>query len=62
MIRPPSTTRERLLARFRADRRGATAIEYAIIASGVAMAIVATILIFGESVNALFTRVSNIIP
>ena len=62
MSRPPSKARDRLLARFRADRRGATAIEYAMIASGIAMAIVATILIFGESVNELFARVASVIP
>jgi pilus assembly protein Flp/PilA len=47
------------LMRFLRDERGATAIEYAIIASGVAVAIAATVTSLGSSVNGLFTSVST---
>ena len=45
--------------RFLADRNGTTAIEYAIIASGVAGAIIATITALGGSVTTLWTSVKN---
>jgi len=41
------------------DENGATAIEYAMIASGIAVAIAATILILGSSVTGLFTNVAT---
>ena len=47
------------LSRFLRDERGATAIEYAMIASGVAVAIAATVTSLGSSVKGLFTNVST---
>jgi pilus assembly protein Flp/PilA len=47
------------LSRFLRDEGGATAIEYAIIASGVAVAIAASVTSLGSSVNGLFTSVST---
>ena len=47
------------LTRFVRDESGATAIEYAIIASGVAVAIAATVTSLGSGVNGLFTNVST---
>ncbi|HUC47881.1 MAG TPA: Flp family type IVb pilin [Xanthobacteraceae bacterium] len=47
------------LSRFLRDERGATAIEYAIIASGIAVAIAASVTSLGSSVNGLFTSVST---
>lgn len=44
---------------FLRDERGATAIEYAIIASGVAVVIAAAVTTLGTNVNALFTSVST---
>jgi len=44
--------------RFLRDARGATAIEYAIIASGISIAIVATIVGLGASVKGLYTTVA----
>ena len=44
--------------RFLRDARGATAIEYAIIASGVSIAIVATIVGLGANVKGLYTTVA----
>jgi pilus assembly protein Flp/PilA len=45
--------------RFLADRHGTTAIEYAIIAAGVAGAILATITALGGSVTTLWTSVKD---
>ena len=47
------------LRRFRAARKGATAIEYAIIAAGIAAAIVTTITALGGSVSAMWGHVAN---
>jgi pilus assembly protein Flp/PilA len=46
-------------SRFMRDERGATAIEYAIIASGIAVAIVASVTSLGSSVKGMFTSVST---
>ena len=40
---------------------GATAIEYAIVASGVALAIVATVTTLGSRVNALYASVNGLL-
>ena len=47
------------LSRFLRDERGATAIEYAMIASGVAVAIAASVTSLGSGVKGLFTSVST---
>ena len=47
------------LRHFRADESGATAIEYALIASGIAGAIVAVVTNVGSDVKAMWTRVIN---
>jgi len=44
---------------FVADTRGATAVEYAIMASGVSIAIAATIWAIGPNLVTIFTNVSN---
>ena len=49
----------KLILCFLRDDSGATAIEYALIASGIAMAIVAAVTALGTQVNADFTAVSN---
>jgi pilus assembly protein Flp/PilA len=41
------------------DERGATAIEYAMIAGGIAVAIVATVNALGVSVKAMYDSVKN---
>ena len=48
-----------MLRRFRAAREGATAIEYAIIAAGIAAALVATINALGGSVTAMWGHLAN---
>jgi pilus assembly protein Flp/PilA len=44
---------------FLRDHEAATAIEYALIASGIALAIVATVMGPGTQVNGMFTSVSS---
>jgi pilus assembly protein Flp/PilA len=46
-----------LALRFLRDDGGATAIEYAIIASGIAVAIAATIVTLGSSVTGMYSAV-----
>ena len=48
-----------LLARFLRDDTGATAIEYGLIAAGIAVAIIATVAGIGPKLNGTFTTVSN---
>jgi pilus assembly protein Flp/PilA len=47
----------RLLLQFGKDRLGATAIEYSILAAGIALAIIATVQGLGTNVNAMFGTV-----
>jgi Flp pilus assembly pilin Flp len=47
------------IARFRADESGATAIEYALIASGVAATIAATYYSLTGDVKAMYENVAN---
>ena len=48
-----------LLARFFKDESGATSIEYGIIASGIAVAIAATVQATGVQVTAMFSGIGN---
>jgi pilus assembly protein Flp/PilA len=48
-----------LLARFLRDERGATAIEYGLIAAGISVAIIATVAGLGTKLNSTFTSVST---
>ena len=57
--REPSAGISTILTRFFRDERGATAIEYAMIASGVAVAIAASVTSLGSGVKGLFTNVST---
>ncbi len=45
--------------RFWTDEAGATSIEYALIAAGIAVAIVAAVQALGTNVTALFTSVQS---
>lgn len=49
----------KLWARFTKDKSGATAIEYALIASGIALAIVLAVQGLGTTLNTTFTSVST---
>ncbi len=44
---------------FLADECGATAIEYSLIASGIALAIIATVYGIGPKLNTIFSSVST---
>ena len=48
----------RLIARFWSDQSGATAIEYCLIASGIALAIMVTVQTIGPTLNTKFTSVN----
>ena len=47
-----------LVMRFFADDTGATAIEYGLIAAGIAVAIIATVQALGTNLNTTFSSVS----
>jgi pilus assembly protein Flp/PilA len=48
-----------LVMRFLADDTGATAIEYGLIAAGIAVAIIATVQALGTNLNSTFSTVST---
>jgi len=48
-----------LIARFVKDESGATAIEYGLIAAGIALAIIAVVNGLGTNLNAKFTSINN---
>ena len=48
-----------LFLRFLSDQSGATAIEYCLIAAGIAFAIIATVQGIGPQLNTKFTAVNN---
>jgi pilus assembly protein Flp/PilA len=50
-----------LIKRFVRDESGATAIEYGLIAAGIAVAIIAAVQATGTNLNGTFTAVSNAI-
>jgi pilus assembly protein Flp/PilA len=54
-----STTAHREVARFWADENGATAIEYAMVASGIGAFLAATVYQLGGKVKTLFTTLSG---
>jgi pilus assembly protein Flp/PilA len=49
----------RQLTAFLSDQSGATAIEYGLIAAGIAVAIIATVQALGTSLNTTFSTVSS---
>jgi pilus assembly protein Flp/PilA len=49
----------RLIARFARDETGATAIEYCLIACGIAFAIIATVQGIGPTLSTKFTAVNS---
>jgi pilus assembly protein Flp/PilA len=49
----------RLLCQFCEDQSGATAIEYGLIAAGIAVAIIATVQALGTNLNVTFSTVST---
>jgi len=49
----------RMLKRFLSDDRGATAIEYGLIAAGIAVAIIAVVNGLGTQLNTTFSSISS---
>lgn len=49
----------KLVRKLKSDRRGATAVEYAMIVGLVAIASLATLTTLGENVNTMFTQLST---
>ena len=50
---------KRIVFQFLSDEAGATAIEYGLIAAGIALAIIATVNGLGTNLNNVFTSVNN---
>ena len=50
-----------LVSRFVKDESGATAIEYALIAGGISIVIVAAVNLVGTSLNGTFNGVANLL-
>jgi pilus assembly protein Flp/PilA len=50
---------KRMLAKFLNDERGATAIEYGLIAAGISVAIIAVVQGLGTGLNTTFTSVQT---
>lgn len=49
----------KVVLRFLKDQSGATAIEYGLIAAGIAVAIIAIVNTLGTQLNAIFTSIST---
>jgi pilus assembly protein Flp/PilA len=49
----------KMLLAFAKDRRGVTALEYGLIAAGVAVAIIAAVQGLGGGLSALFTKITG---
>lgn len=50
---------KKVLTRFAKDESGATAIEYGLIAGGIAVAIIVTVNNLGTDLNTVFTNIKN---
>lgn len=48
-----------LMHAYKKDIKGATAIEYGLIAGGISLAIVAAVFAFGDDLNSLFTTIGQ---
>ena len=59
MSQPPTLALHRSLRRFFREERGATAIEYALIASGISIVIAAAVTALGGDVQGLFSSVAT---
>lgn len=59
MFKSSTLTIRTSLRRFARDDRGTTAIEYALIASGISIAIAAAVLILGSTVLGFFNSVAT---
>jgi len=53
---------ERVIGRFYKDESGASSVEYAILVSCIAVAIISTVGIFGQGVKGLYTNFNTKFP
>ena len=44
------------------EEKGATAVEYGLLVGLIAVAIIATVTLLGDQLNALFTQITNALP
>jgi len=51
----------RLLQLFRRDERGATALEYGLLAALIAVVIIAGVTLLGTNLNTMFTNLSDVV-
>jgi pilus assembly protein Flp/PilA len=58
----PGSTLALLRARIASDEHGATAIEYALVASGIGAAVAATVWSLGTTTNGLYASISTLLP
>jgi pilus assembly protein Flp/PilA len=56
---PEEADLKRMVMKFFSDQSGATAIEYGLIAAGIALAIIAAVQGVGGAVNSTFTTIST---
>ena len=61
-IDTPAPNPRARLARFCSDESGATAVEYAIMASGIGLVLAATVFLLGGKVANLFTTLAGLFP
>ena len=53
---------ERAIRIFYMDESGASSVEYAILVTGIAVAIISAVVIFGQGVKGLFTQANTKFP
>ena len=58
-IRKPEADVKQIIAKFIADERGATAIEYGLIAAGISIVILAAVNGIGSNLNTKFTSINS---
>lgn len=52
---------KQIFSRWLTDRNGATAIEYALIAAGISLSIVAAVFTFGDQIGELFMTLTGLL-
>jgi pilus assembly protein Flp/PilA len=58
-VRPRRAGLKKVLLKFFADESGATAIEYALIAAGISLAIIATVNKLGSTLNTTYATINT---
>ena len=58
-LRPMEAGLKRIIKKFWLDKSGATAIEYGLIAAGIALAIIAVVNGLGSNLNTMFSSINS---